>query len=72
MASPLNLSVLRPDGQRYVSAKASDGEPPSPGTRQLRFVAVAPGETIVNVAKVVPGGGLASAQDRWILQVIVE
>ena len=72
LASPLKLSVLRPDGQRYINSTAEgDNEAPA-GTRQVRFMAVAPGETIVNMAKVVPGAGLSSAQDRWILQVIVE
>lgn len=63
--------VLMPDEKRFDQTPEERAQHESVGLEQLRFRAVGPGETIVSLAMVRPGAGLAASDERWMLQVIV-
>jgi predicted secreted protein len=64
-------SVLMPDGNRYEQTDEQKARDDSIGMQQLRFEAVGPGETILSLALVRPGTGLASSDERWMGQITV-
>jgi predicted secreted protein len=76
IASPLNQTVLLPDGRHF---RAADGGTDSGagagttavGTQQLRFKAMSEGDVVLDLALVRPDTGLRGAADRWIVQVVV-
>jgi predicted secreted protein len=80
IASPLNQTVLRPEGRHFRAPDVGpDGGTDSDagagttavGTQQLRFKAMSEGEVLLDLALVRPGTGLGGAADRWIVQVVV-
>jgi len=71
LASPLDQTVLMPDGQRFIESTQQQSEGSLVGTQQLRFAATGVGETIIHLALVQPGGGMSTAIERWIVQVII-
>ena len=71
IASPLNQTVLRPDGRHFLEPDDQEGNAAAVGTQQLRFEAMAEGEVVLDLALVRPGTGLRGAADRWIVQVVV-
>lgn len=71
LAAPMDQTVIMPDGQRFIESKEQEEDGSLVGTQQLRFAAVGMGESVIDLALVRPGAGLASAAQRWIVQVIV-
>ncbi|MCH2136538.1 MAG: protease inhibitor I42 family protein [Phycisphaerales bacterium] len=71
LAAPMDQTVVMPDGQRFVESSQQQADGSLVGTQQLRFAAVGPGESVIDLALVRPGAGIASAVERWIVQVIV-
>ncbi|MDP7520324.1 MAG: protease inhibitor I42 family protein [Phycisphaerales bacterium] len=64
-------AVLMPDGNRYEQTPEQEARQDLVGMQQLRFEAVAPGETLLSLALVRPGTGLSSSDERWMGQIIV-
>ena len=72
LASPMDQTVMMPDGQRFFAESTQQqSEGSLVGTQQLRFAATGVGETVIDLALVRPGAGMGSAAERWIVQVIV-
>ncbi len=71
LSSPMDQTVMMPDGQRFIESTKQKSEGSLVGTQQLRFAATGVGETVIDLALVRPGAGMGSAAERWIVQVIV-
>lgn len=65
-------SVLMPDGKRQVRSGKQLKYDSLLSYLELRFEAQAPGETELDLAYDVPGGGEESVERRFTLEVIVE
>jgi len=66
-----DATVLMPDGNRYEQTPEQKARRDMIGMQQLRFEAVGQGETILSLALVRPGTGLASSDERWMGQISV-
>ena len=72
MGSMPDQSVIMPDGQRRVRTEEQEKYDSLLAYQELRFQAVAPGMTKLNLAYDRPGGGEDEVQMRFEIDVIVE
>lgn len=72
MDSMPDQSVLMPDGQRHIRSEEQSEYGSLLTTQEIRFQTVGPGSTTVALAYDRPGGGEATVESRYTLDVVVD
>ena len=72
MESMPDQSVLMPDGQRHVRSEEQAQYGSLLTSQELRFQAVGAGSTTLSLAYDRPGGGEATVESRFTLDVVVD